>query len=111
MAEEHQDLFKIVTENYEIIAPAVAGVGASLLVSENKSWKSIAARVGTGLFISLTFTDSVIHYLQRDPEIYRTSIAGLLAMTGFEIVRMLSTLTPNSLVKLVREARGKSNDT
>lgn len=110
MPDEKSSLFRILSENYDILLPASSGVVASLLVSENKQWKTVLARVGSGLFFSLTFTDGFIHYIGRDPEIYRVPVAGLFAMTGFEIVRWLSTLNPSGLIKLWREARGKNND-
>ena len=97
----------MIRENHGLLIPAIAGVLVSLLVSDNKGIRSILARAGTGIFCALVFTDAVIHWMGHDPEIYRKPVSGLLAMTGFELVRWCSTLNAAAIIDLVKDMRGR----
>lgn len=94
-------------ENYGLLIPAIAGVLVSLLVSDNKGFRSMLARAGTGIFCALVFTDAVIHWMNHDPEVYRKPVSGLLAMTGFELVRWFSTLNAAGIIELTKNLRGR----
>jgi len=49
----------------------------------------------------------MLYELARDPETYRTPVAALLAMTGFQIVRALSTMDVNAISAAIKSFRGK----
>lgn len=109
MTENAKTIYQAIMESYGVFVPAISGVGASILVSDNKHWKTLLARTGAGLFFSITFTDGFMHWWSLPPDIYRTPVSGLFAMTGFEAVRWLSRLTPDGLVKYIRSAKGMKN--
>ena len=92
---------------YPILLPAVGGAVVGVYVSDTKTRRAVLTRAGAGIFCALTFTDALIAELGRDPAVYRTGIAGLLSMTGFEIARWFSHMNINSLTELVRAIWGK----
>ena len=94
-------------EQSPLIIPGIAGVTVTVLTSEKHSLKSALARVGAGLFCAVVFTDAMLYELARDPETYRTPVAALLAMTGFQIVRALSTMDVNAISAAIKSFRGK----
>lgn len=89
-----------------LILPGLGGVAVTFLTSEKQSVKMSLARIGTGLFCAVVFTDPLLKELGRDPQTYRTAVAGLLAMTGFQIVRAVSTLTLDQIGSIIRSIRG-----
>lgn len=93
-------------EHAPLLLPGIAGVAVTVLTSEHHSLKSAVARVGAGLFCAVSFTDALLNELGRDPSVYRTPVAALLAMTGFQIVRSFSSLDLPKIVELIKSARG-----
>ena len=90
-----------------IIWAALAGVFVSLVTSESESPRHAITRVVCGVFCAVMFTEPLLDYTQRDPEVYQYALSGLLAMTGFQLVNALNSATLKSIVDLIRAIRGK----
>lgn len=101
-------LAEFIKTHAPLILPGLAGVAVTFLTSEKHSLKMSLARIGAGLFCAVVFTDPLLKELNRDPQTYRTAVAGLLAMTGFQIVRSFSTMTLDQIGSIIRSIRGGS---
>jgi hypothetical protein len=91
----------------ELAGPALIGVLVTLLTTETHSWKQSVARIVCGFAAAIIFTDPTVDALNRDPGIYRDAIAALYAMTGFQLVRFLSSLNVQTILELWKSFRGK----
>lgn len=108
MLDWAKPIIEFVRMHSSLILPGLAGVAVTFLTSEKHSIKMSLARIGAGLFCAVVFTDPLLKELGRDPQVYRTAVAGLLAMTGFQIVRALSTMTLDQMGSIIRSIRGGS---
>lgn len=90
-----------------VLVPAFSGVVVTLITSERHSFLVALARVACGLFCAIYFTEPVISWMDWETESYRSAVAGLLAMNGFQLVRFFTSATPQSIIQMLR---GKKDD-
>lgn len=71
------------------------------------AWKSLVS-FGAAMFFALTFTDSVLDYLNLNPETYKIAVTVIVALTGESVARwgMQILADPTSALEWFRAWRG-----
>lgn len=90
-----------------VLVPAIVGVAITLLTSEKHSFVSSVARVASGLFCAIYLTDPILEWMGWNAETYRSAVAGLLAINGFQLVKFFSALNAERVIDLWKHARKK----
>lgn len=83
-----------------------AGLAVSMLASGKHSLRLAIARIACGSFCAVLFPGPILDFLGRDPAVYGNFLAGLLAMTGYALVRLIANLDAKQMLELVRAIRG-----
>lgn len=90
-----------------ILIPALVGVMITILTSEKHSFLSALTRVASGLFCAMFLTEPILTWMEWDAQTYQSAVSGLLAINGFQIVKFVSNLTPETLLALLHRQKGK----
>ena len=90
-----------------VLIPAIVGVAITLLTSERHSFLSAVARVASGLFCAIYLTDPILEWMRWNAEAYRSAVAGLLAINGFQLVKFFSDLNVERIIDLWKRAGKK----
>ena len=64
-------------------------------------WKGITT-VLFAVFSAWVFTEPALHLLSLDPEVYKTSIAAVMALAGEGFMRWIVQTTPDKIIQLWR---------
>lgn len=94
-------------DNVWLLAAVIGGIAVSILASEHHSWREASARVAAGLFFATVFPGPTLTWLGRDPEIYGNATAGLFAMTGYALARMIVTIDRDALAAFIATILGR----
>lgn len=103
-------MLEYVTVNAAYLASILGGVIVSVMTSGDKIVSTLTLyRVCAGVFSALAFTEPVIDWLGRDPDLWRKGVAALLAISGFGLVRMLSDVKLGDLMEIITRIRGNKS--
>lgn len=94
-------------DNVWLVAAILGGIAVSILASENHSPREALARVAAGLFAATVLPTPVLEWLGRDPDVYGNAVAGLFAMTGYALARMLVTTDRQALADFIATVLGR----
>lgn len=94
-------------ENIWFLAAVLGGIVVSILASEHHSAREAVARVAAGLFCATLLPDPVLDWLGRDPAVYGNAVAGLFAMTGYALARMIVTADGRSVAEIISIILGR----
>ncbi len=89
------------------ILAIIGGVIVSVISDTKHSLKAGIIRTFTGIFFAVFFCDPILHYLSFDVEVYRNATAGLLAITGYTLGKLLVSLSIEQIIswyKLLKQS-------
>lgn len=82
-------------------------VGGAILIkimlSEKAGWKQIALTAITSVFGAALFTEPVLDLLKLDGEIFGYAVAGILALSGENIMRRILKYSKNGKIPHIDE--------
>ncbi|MBG6172676.1 preprotein translocase subunit SecF [Labrenzia sp. EL_208] len=78
---------------------------ASVLVSKPRTLMVVAARGVCGLFCAITITPLVMKWTGMSTPVEERAVAGLMMVTGYALVRLLTHLQVEDLRKLLGLAK------
>ena len=91
--------------HWSFVASIVAGVFVSIITADQQTPAMAVTRVAVGLLCALIFTDPIVDWLDREPDVYRNATAALLAVSGYAIARVVSNFRLAVLVDLMKAWR------
>ena len=97
----------LLRRNWSFLGSILAGLVLSILTADQQTPGMFAARAIAGLACALIFTDPIVDWLDREPDIYRDATAALLAVSGYAVARVVSNFRLAMLVDLIKAWRGR----
>lgn len=95
-----------IREQLWFLLSILGGVVVSIITTETHSVKIGAARLFSGVFCAVIFTDPIMDLWDFNPDIYENAVAGLLAITGYAVAKIIASLKLQDLMNFVKIFRG-----
>lgn len=99
------DFEDLARRHWSFVASMLAGILISVVTADQQTPAMAFVRLVTGLFCALLFTDPILDWLGREPDIYRNATAALLAVSGYAVARLINNLRWSILVDLLKAWR------
>jgi hypothetical protein len=92
--------------NFWFITAIAGGIFVSIISAKDFSPRMTLLRVSCGAFGAWFFTDPLLDFFKLDPDVYANATAGLLAMTGHNLVKFITDLNVEKIITLYKTFKG-----
>jgi hypothetical protein len=95
-----------IKENMAFIMAIMGGSLVSTVSIKTKSIIEAVMRMGCGIVSAVLFTDGFISWQGLDYDTFVVAVAGMFAITGFGLVKILSNISMDNIIHVVKMIRG-----